>query len=211
MTSSRDSKKIKKSYSLRKPKSPALLDTSTGFYDRLEEIDYPKECLGWDPLPSSGDRDAVSTSFNFYGELGDLNGKSPLITEGPKGYRKKQRRSRSLRVPKTSSPPFSLIESDGTLSPREALKAETKLGQQIAAHPTPFSSSDEDQLLIEGALLESVQNETERQNNKKRKQYRKTIDRAFRRGWENFVASLYTVSLARSSPSPSAPPLVKAF
>ncbi|XP_070710670.1 DNA ligase 1 [Pempheris klunzingeri] len=42
----------------------------------------------------------------------------------------------------------------------------------------------------------------------KRKNYRKALDRAFRRGWEAFIANLYSVTLApvtSSSPSSSSP------
>nr|XP_033810233.1 uncharacterized protein LOC117364753 [Geotrypetes seraphini]XP_033810234.1 uncharacterized protein LOC117364753 [Geotrypetes seraphini] len=203
MTTSRVSKKNKRSYSLRIPKSPGLLGTSTGFYDRLEDFDYPEECLGWNSQLFLGGN--ASKSFIFNRELDDSQGKSPLIVEKHKDHRK---RSRSLRILKARSPPPSLMEVDSTLSPQKVMKEQ---GQQIVAHPTLFSDLEEGQLFIEGTFLEGLLNEKEKQKNKKMKHYKKTIDRIFRRGWENFVANLYTVSVARSSPSPTSPSLVKVY
>ncbi|XP_069500887.1 uncharacterized protein [Ambystoma mexicanum] len=213
MPTSRSPKKTKRSYSLRTPRaprSPAFLDT----YDRLEEIDYHDASQSGNP---SGDSEA--SRFSFSGHLGDPNAKSPLIVEEPKEVRsKRKRRARSLRVTKTESRAF-LVEHTiyndlDALSKEEAhTTAEEEPVPSDPAQVTCCLGMDDGQQLIEGCQESREANtEREKQKSNKMKQYKKTIDRAFRRGWENFVSNLYTVSLSRSA-SPSAgapPPLVKA-
>lgn len=212
MSTSHSPKKTKRSYSLRNsrtPRSPAFLDASAGFYDRLEEADYP-----------DGHPTGSRTGASFSRHQADTNGKSPLITEEPKEVRnKRKRRTRSLRVTKTESRVF-LAESSiyddldaEASSQEESPKAveEPALGE--ASPVTCYLGTDDGQQLIEGSEETKEENtEREKQKSNKMKQYKKTIDRAFRRGWGTFLANLYTVSLSRSTATPSEapPPLVKA-
>ncbi|XP_078516958.1 uncharacterized protein LOC144781817 [Lissotriton helveticus] len=213
MSTSHSPKKTKRSYSLRTPRTPrapAFLDASAGFYDRLEEADYP------DAYPESH----PTAGASFSRRQADTNGKSPLITEEPKEVRsRRKRRARSLRVTKTESRVF-LAESsiyddlDAEASDQEeSPKAggEPALGE--ASPVTCYLGTDDGQQLIEGSPeTKEESTEREKQKSNKMKQYKKTIDRAFRRGWGTFLANLYTVSLSRSTTTPSEapPPLVKA-
>lgn len=216
MPTSHSPKKTKRSYSLRNPRtvrSPAFLDASAGFYDRLEEVDYPDAYP--DGHPTGG---RAGTSFSKH--QADTNGKSPLITEEPKEVRsKRKRRARSLRVTKTESRVF-LAESsvyddlDAEASSHEdSPNSVEEPALEEAPQVTCYLGTDDGQQLIEFSQ-ETKEDKTEREKQKsnKMKQYKKTIDRAFRRGWETFIANLYTVSLSRSAATPSEvpPPLVKA-
>ncbi|KAJ1106388.1 hypothetical protein NDU88_003789 [Pleurodeles waltl] len=216
MSTSHSPKKTKRSYSLRSSRTqrpPALLDALAGYYDRLEEVDYPDAYP--DGHPTGG-----KTGASFSRHQANTNGKSPLITEEPKEVRsKRKRRARSLRVTKTESRVF-LAESslyddlDAEASSQEespTAGGEPALGE--AAPVTCYLGMDDGQQLIESSQEPKEEDsEREKQKSNKMKQYKKTIDRAFRRGWETFLANLYTVSLSRSAATPSEapPPLVKA-
>lgn len=182
--------KFRRAYSLRIPRSPkpaAFLDSS-GLYDRLDEAETQDEYQS----QNEGRKD---NSFSW---------EIPLITEAPKlHYCRRKWSSKSLRLPKTRL-------TDAEPSPCQSEKViqmddDTYDSHQESERP---SSSEGRRLSDDSESHKETENEGQGQKSKKMKQYKKTIDRAFRRGWGTFISNIYTISLTRTSQD--APHLIKA-
>ncbi|XP_053575979.1 uncharacterized protein LOC128665799 [Bombina bombina] len=184
--------KFRRAYSLRIPRSPkpAFVDTS-GFYDRLEEAECPEDPQVMNEI--SGNRDSTNFSWDV-----------PLIDEAPKlQHCRKKWISRSLRVPKTR-----LADEGLSAAPTEEIyeKEDISGSWNDPANTNPCEKQKESDV---SQKEKEAENEEDKQKCKKMKHYKKSIDRAFRRGWENFLTNIYTISLTRTSQD--APQLVKAF
>ncbi|XP_077143473.1 uncharacterized protein LOC143806617 [Ranitomeya variabilis] len=187
------SNKFRRAYSLRIPKSPkpaTFLDPS-GFYDRLDDTEFQDDHQGQNEV--LGNKDNNSFSWEI-----------PLITDAPKlHYCRKKWSSKSLRLPKSRpaevEPP--------TCPTEEATQVEEDTCDSIQEPERP-SSSEGRRLSDDDESHKETENEGQRQKSKKMKQYKKTIDRAFRRGWVSFISNIYTMSLTRTSQD--APHLIKA-
>lgn len=186
------SNKFRRAYSLRiprSPKPPAFLDSS-GFYDRLDETETQDEYQG----QNEGRKHNNSFSWEI-----------PLITEAPKlHYCRKKWSSKSLRLPKTrlsdAQPP--------TSQPEKVMQMDDDTYDDSNQESERPSSSEGRRSSDDSESHKETENEGQGQKSKKMKQYKKTIDRAFRRGWDTFISNIYTISLTRTSQD--APHLIKA-
>ncbi|KAG9461159.1 hypothetical protein GDO78_017881 [Eleutherodactylus coqui] len=185
------SNKFRRAYSLRIPRSPkpAAFVDSSGFYDRLHETEVAQD-------EYHGQNEALRKKDNFSWEI-------PLITEPPKlHYCRRKWSSKSLRLPKSrqagAEPQTS--ETEDVMQ----VNCDTSDSYQEPEKP----SSSEGRRLSNDSERQEIENEGQRQKSKKMKQYKKTIDRAFRRGWDTFITNLYNMSLPRASQD--APHLIKA-
>ncbi|KAM9301762.1 uncharacterized protein PAF06_014982 [Gastrophryne carolinensis] len=184
------SNKFRRAYSLRIPlsqKSAAFLDSS-GCYDRLEEAECQYE---YGQNDNSGKRDH-SPSWEI-----------PLITEAPKLHCcRKKWSSKSLRLPKTRQ-----ADAGSVCQPQEVTRINHN-NRDLNQESDKPTSDAERRLSSDVQSLQEEENEGDKQKGKKIKHYKKTIDRAFRRGWDTFITNIYTISLARTSQD--SPYLVKA-
>lgn len=185
------SNKFRRAYSLRIPRSPkpAAFLESSGFYDRLDETEPQDEYQN----ENEGRKDNNSFSWEI-----------PLITDAPKlHYCRKKWSSKSLRLPKSrpadAEPP--------TCQPEKVMQIEDDTYDSYQESERP-SSSEGRRLSDDSESHKETENEGQGQKSKKMKQYKKTIDRAFRRGWGTFISNIYTISLTRTSQD--APHLIKA-
>lgn len=186
------SNKFRRAYSLRIPRSPKpapFLDSS-GFYDRLDETETQDEYQG----QNEGRKHNNSFSWEI-----------PLITEAPKlHYCRKKWSSKSLRLPKTrlsdAQPP--------TSQPEKVMQMDDDTYDDSYQESERPSSSEGRRSSDDSESHKETENEGQGQKSKKMKQYKKTIDRAFRRGWDTFISNIYTISLTRTSQD--APHLIKA-
>ncbi|KAE8607799.1 hypothetical protein XENTR_v10011290 [Xenopus tropicalis] len=180
--------KFRRAYSLRMPRSPkpAAFVESSGLYDRLEETERLED------LPDLKETLGVTDNTNFSWDI-------PLITDPPKlNYCRKKWSSKSLRLPKTR-----MSESDPTECQTEVKETDSswqESGDQSSCEE--FSDS------IDCHAQKETEKDVEKPRSTKIKSYKKTIDRAFRRGWTNFITNIYTISLTRTTQN--APHLVKA-
>lgn len=183
--------KFRRAYSLRIPRSPkpsTFLDSS-GVYDRLDEMEIQDDHHGHNE--SSGNK---HNSFSL---------EIPLILEAPKlQYCRKKWSSKSLRLPKTRQ-----AEAVSNCQAQEVTQLDQSI-QDSNQESDKFSSHDERRLSSDSQSCQKGEDEGDKQKGKKMKHYKKTIDRAFRRGWGTFITNMYTISLARTSQD--SPHLVKA-
>ncbi|KAG8437834.1 hypothetical protein GDO86_008511 [Hymenochirus boettgeri] len=185
--------KFKRAYSLRIPRSPkpAAFYESPSLYGRLQETECSEDFQGLKETPELRD----STNFSW-----DI----PLIDDQPTGklsFCRRKWSSKSLKVPKPR-----MIQSE--TSDNQSEDAPERYKTSLWQEPEKESACDElsDTIPCNGRC--ELENDGEKQKTKKMKQYKKTIDRAFRRGWGNFINNIYTISLTRTSQD--APHLVKA-
>ncbi|KAM4017647.1 uncharacterized protein ACNLHF_007259 [Anomaloglossus baeobatrachus] len=187
------SNKFKRAYSLRIPRSPkpATFLEPCGYYDRLDDTEFQDDHQGQNE--AFGNKDSNSFSWEI-----------PLITDAPKlHYCRKKWSSKSLRLPKSRP-----VEVEPPVCPtEEATQVEEDTCDSIQEPERP-SSSEGRRSSDDSESHKDTENEGQRQKSKKMKQYKKTIDRAFRRGWESFISNIYTISLTRTSQD--APHLIKA-
>ncbi|XP_064407915.1 uncharacterized protein SB:CB1058 [Latimeria chalumnae] len=219
MTSGKTPKRSKRSRaSFRQAKPPSalsFLDTSNGFYNRLEEIDYPMEIFGSGEKseePEDNSRDSFWSQSA--GEAFDDKGRSPLIADADskEGSEKKNKRKKSIRrslrysKKKPAVPSASVGPAAG-----EASDAADSVAHGEETQVVHFSILDDSQVLIDREQEKKEEGRGPRyQKPTKMKQYRESIDRAFRRGWEAFISNLYSVTLSQAMASSTDPPLVKA-
>ncbi|XP_056317318.1 uncharacterized protein sb:cb1058 [Danio aesculapii] len=215
------------------PRTPAFLDKTNGFYGRLDEMfrdDVQMEGETKEEQPSSQDNgpapgwieeDDHVVDFN-QGMMDDDDG-TTLLKRKPSRLSRRWSRmsSRKAKYGKFSSEKELGNETSTSvdLKPEEALPSQT-LENNREPEPTMvhFSAKEhaDDQILIKGKKEGEVEDmkiegklngetmEVVKRNTLKN--YRKAVDRAFRRGWETFVANLYSVTLTPiSSTSSSAP------
>ncbi|CAH2324800.1 Hypothetical predicted protein [Pelobates cultripes] len=181
--------KFRRACSVRIPRSPkpaVFLDT----YDRLEDTECQGDLTGLCETP--GNRDSTFFSWDV-----------PLITDAPKlQYCRKKWCSKSLRVPKTRV--TETVSSDSQLqvvSEMDGYCTDSWQEPVISTINTQTQWNDSQK-------REEVENEGEKQKGNKIKNYKKSIDRVFRRGWGNLITNIYTISLTKASHD--APQLVKA-
>ncbi|XP_012677624.2 uncharacterized protein sb:cb1058 [Clupea harengus] len=207
--------------------SPSFLDKAGGFYGRLDEteVDGGKSETtkqGMSPGPTKREPDV----FHFNEGMMEDDGTTTLLRRKPSRW--SRRSSRKVKADKGS--PGKNIQSVGTDSdttPGCGTSSETQtVGLPVVQEPEPtlihFSIREEadDHSLIQGHNCEVEVKERKKGKEENREEknggeqmkmakrstlklYRKAIDRAFRRGWETFVTSLYSVSL---TPVTSTPP-----
>ncbi|KAI7814611.1 uncharacterized protein sb:cb1058 [Triplophysa rosa] len=230
MTIGKSSKKNKA------PRSPPFLDKANGFYGRLDEMggddvqiegkitDEPMGNLTRPDnmtVPGWIEEDDHVNDFN-QGMVDDDG--TTLLKRKPSRLSRRWSR-KSLR--KTILSPGKEGQNESTETDNKAvpLEAQTKEltnnGEPDLVHFSVREQAD-DQILISG----KKERENVRQENKtegkingesteivKRntlKNYRKALDRAFRRGWESFITNLYSVTLTPiSSTSSSSSPTVR--
>ncbi|KAM3920734.1 uncharacterized protein RB166_015151 [Leptodactylus fuscus] len=183
------SNKFRRAYSLRIPRSPkpaAFLDS----YDRLDETEAHDDYQG--QKEASGKKD---NSYSW---------EIPLITEAPKlHYCRKKWSSKSLRLPKSRQ-----AEVEAPASQPEEVTQKEHDTYDPCHEPERPSSAEGRRLSSDSETQKETEDEGQKQKSKKMKQYKKTIDRAFRRGWDTFISNIYTISLTRTSQD--APQLIKA-
>ncbi|XP_041099328.1 uncharacterized protein sb:cb1058 [Polyodon spathula] len=183
--------------------APQYLDKSSGFYCRLEEAELRDDI----PVRPEGEKNRKHNQepgmFDFNRGMLDDDGTKPLVRRksSQSSKRKKQRegsaRSRERRL---ENP-----EEGGGIPEQGDRTADTAAWQTDCVH---FAVLDDHQILLDEKRTEKNPEEkvvkTEKRSTMKR--YRKAIDRAFRRGWETFITSLYSVTLTPISSSSSSSP-----
>ncbi|XP_018592727.1 uncharacterized protein LOC108925359 [Scleropages formosus] len=214
-------------------KSPKFLDRASGFYGRLDdtkaetaggdvlmEQNHERERTGKRNLQNlQGGRRRLSgepSVFDFDGGVMEDDGKASLLRKKPSrdGGRWRRRRSSSgKRVDGQSEVLPASKENQIPASAREALSP-LSIPAEEESHSSPaqihFSIGEDgdDQAPIwkkkRGKELD-VQHGEEVKLGKRStlRSYRRAIDRAFRRGWETFIANLNSVTLAPISSSSS--------
>lgn len=233
MTIGKSSKKNKA------PRSPPFLDKANGFYGRLDEtvgddvqiegkiIEEPMGNLTRPDnmtVPGWVEEDDHVNDFNQ--GIVDDDG-TTLLKRKPSRLSRRWSRKSLIKTKfsrgKESQNESAETDNKAVTSGAQTLE-ETNSGEPDLAH---FSVRDhaDDQILIPGKKereneLENVRKEknTEGKMNGESmeivkrntlKNYRKAVDRAFRRGWETFITNLYSVTLTpiSSTSSSSSPPV----
>ncbi|KAK6477695.1 hypothetical protein HHUSO_G21272 [Huso huso] len=187
--------------SRKSPQAPQYLDKASGFYCRLEEAGisgttFP--CIRGGAENRNAPRSQECSTSTAC--MMDDDGTKPLVRRksSRSSKRKKQRegsaRSRERR-------PENPEEGDG-IPEQGDRTAETATGQTDSVH---FAVLDDHQILLDEKKPEKKSEEKAMKMEKRStmKQYRKAIDRAFRRGWETFITSLYSVTLTSITSSSS--------
>ncbi|XP_061141996.1 uncharacterized protein sb:cb1058 [Syngnathus typhle] len=167
------SKESRKSSARGSLRAPKFLDKSGGFYDRLDE---PESA----PLSDNLVADAGS----------EVDDGETLTRRTPSG---RWRRRSSRRKQKQALP----LESPQVLEGHQA----PHRGDRLT--PVPSQEDADDRVLIRDKTWMKREQEVVMKVVKRNsmKAYRKAVDRAFRRGWEAFVANIYSVTLTPVIPS----------
>ncbi|XP_061816383.2 uncharacterized protein [Nerophis lumbriciformis] len=210
MTIGKNSRKNSVRGSIRAPK---FLDKSGGFYGRLDEperapleVEFVGENVSeWDV--TEGGADVVHVSETD--EVEDMrvflpmedDGQTLLCTAPSRRSSGRWQRSSRRRHKQGSSQEKSPRDKSPTHILEVAMKEET-----LPVHLACREDAD-DQVLIRDQMRMKREQEEGMKVVKKNamKMYRKALDRAFRRGWEAFVANIYSVTVTpvNSSSSPS--------
>ncbi|XP_034020050.1 uncharacterized protein sb:cb1058 isoform X2 [Thalassophryne amazonica] len=231
MTIGKNSKKSSVRSSIRAPK---FLDKSNGFYGRLDEIDSTGKRTGEEMISGVVANTTPQNVIDFLGadereeaEVFDCNegmmeddGETLLRREpGCRSSRwRRSRRSRSKQ--KTQRAVEASLSSDEDTRPTLQVELE-KLKKKQDEMEKFGNRNDDDQVLIRdkkrGREKEAVEGKEERRMKKEQeegmkmvkrsmmKNYRKNLDQALRRGWETFIANLYSVTLTPVPSSTSSP------
>lgn len=157
-----------------------LLDTSDGLYGRLEETDA---------------LDGKVCQVTRCAEAMDDNVQSPLITRKSKEYKKSKKnkeRRNNRNVTRGNSSSLSRKPSNSASSDSDQMGNHDRQDHLFSLHS---AVPDEDAVLIEATVYDEKEvNKMKQLKGSKMKQYRKTIDRAFRHGWETFLANVHSVT-----------------
>ncbi|XP_051924418.1 uncharacterized protein sb:cb1058 [Hippocampus zosterae] len=146
-------------------RAPKFLDKSGGFYDRLDELESA-------PLKDILAMDGGS----------DVDDGQTLLWAAPSG-RWKRKSSRRMRKQAASQEASAL----GSASPRVA---------EAHTHFASRHDSDERVLIRDEKRMKREQEQVMKVVKRDAvKTYRKAVDRAFRRGWEAFVANIFSITL----------------
>ncbi|XP_031647618.1 uncharacterized protein LOC116353941 [Oncorhynchus kisutch] len=216
-------------------RSPKYLDKSSGFYGRLDEPemggeeevrgregDWGGSCPATE-LSTGGETDRGEPGVFDFNEGMMEDDDTTLLRRKPSRLSSRWRRSSRKAKPQAISPreegPILGTEMETQTPVLEVeVRVETEEGQREKERTEEertlvhFASRDEadDQVLVkDNKRGREEEKEEEMKVMRKRstlKNYRKTFDRAFRRGWETFVTNLYSVTLTPDSSSSSSPP-----
>ncbi|KAK7909567.1 hypothetical protein WMY93_014251 [Mugilogobius chulae] len=182
-------------------RAPKFLDKSSGFYGRLDEPEIP---TGQDLKPQTVEDVEVFT---------EDDGEMLLTRKTGSSSRRSSRWRRSLRRKDERKEQRGSEERS-----QDEVTAEVTIQVQLQTEPAlvhfPVPEEADDRVLIRDRKEEQEQEENRHVREqeegmkalkrKSSKNYRKALDRAFRRGWETFITNLYSVTLTPSS-SDSAP------
>ncbi|KAL4623022.1 hypothetical protein GN956_G20363 [Arapaima gigas] len=207
-------------------KSPKILDRASGFYGRLDEtnIETAKEEMRTEQNPDreargNGDRKGQLSwepgIFHFDGGMMEDDGAALLLRRKPSRSSSRWRRRRGSSSRKQAGGPSEDLpagKENQTWAPATDVLPPPSADEDRQAKPVPihFSIKDEgdDQALIrrkkEGKELDVQQGEHMKvvKRNSLR-HYRQAINRAFRRGWDTFIANMNSVTLTPISSSSS--------
>ncbi|XP_028850032.1 uncharacterized protein LOC114798459 [Denticeps clupeoides] len=211
MTIGKSSKKVKL------PRTPSFLDRSGGFYGRLDET----EAVGLEgskaeptPLPAWEVKEEHGV-FDFNQGMMEDDG-ATLLTRKPSRRSGRWSRRSSKRSTVSQEKEYQSAGRDmetpacldGSLVPTQSKGVSSAQGPEPTVVHFSITEEADDQVLIRGRKWESVEEKKKRKDGKtgtgegleveKRntlKNYRKALDRAFRRGWETFITNLYSVTL----------------
>ncbi|XP_061619762.1 uncharacterized protein sb:cb1058 [Phyllopteryx taeniolatus] len=189
MTIGKDSRKSSVRGSIRAPK---FLDKSSGLYGRLDE---PESAPLEDELDAATDGGSeVDACVPFDPNEGTPEDDGETLLRGTPGGR--WRRGSSGRKPKQGG-----SRDEAPRSERPSLGAGSPRVPETARNRGNLLVDADDQVLIRDKKR-TTRGQEEVVNVLKRntmKTYRKAADRAFRRGWEAFVANIYSVTLTPST------------
>ncbi|XP_054907123.1 uncharacterized protein sb:cb1058 [Poeciliopsis prolifica] len=236
MTIGRNSRKTSTRSSIRAPK---FLDKSSGFYGRLDEpetaTDDGCEVNSANVVAEVKDGSSFSTTVPNTLADEDVEGFGAIEDDGetllqrkPSRLSSRWRRS-TRRKQKDEKAEEDQTQSETSCPEVQEDKMKVKTEEETVKEPglVHFQVREfaDDRVLIRdnkrGREEEEEESEEERKMKKeqeegmkmvKRKNYRKALDRALRRGWEAFITNLYSVTLTPvtpSSPTSTSPSLKK--
>ncbi|KAK5876019.1 hypothetical protein CesoFtcFv8_027033 [Champsocephalus esox] len=238
MTIGKNSRKNSARSSIRAPK---FLDKSSGFYGRLDEPETPgegEEVRGQEVEETrDSNREASSPSVVHVSEKEEVEAfdhnegmieddVETLLQRKPsrrssrwsRSSRRKQKEGRVEQDAAQEERPSAGTESTDT---RVMIQVETGKGKESTMVHFPVREDEDDQVLIrdkkrgreEQRRVKKEQEEGLKEVKRSTvKNYRKALDRAFRRGWEAFITNLYSVTLTpvtSSSPTSESSPSSK--
>ncbi|XP_033961518.1 cilia- and flagella-associated protein 251 [Pseudochaenichthys georgianus] len=238
MTIGKNSRKNSARSSIRAPK---FLDKSSGFYGRLDEPETPgegEEVRGQEVEETrDSNREASSPSVVHVSEKEEVEAfdhnegmmeddAETLLQRKPsrrsgrwsRSSRRKQKEGRVEQDAAQEERPSAGTESTDT---RVMIQVETGKGKESTMVHFPVREDEDDQVLIrdkkrgreEQRRVKKEQEEGLKEVKRSTvKNYRKALDRAFRRGWEAFITNLYSVTLTpvtSSSPTSESSPSSK--
>ncbi|XP_040925460.1 phosphoglycerate kinase [Betta splendens] len=224
MTIGKSSRKASVRSSIRAPK---FLDKASGFYGRLDELEAVEGSGAERNVTGGGGREdggarsprvekeeagAADFSEGVVGDDGET-----LLQRKPGRHSSRWRRSsrrRQKEGEKENAAEPHAAESEAEVEERKV--EEEERGREPALVHFPTREDADDQVLIRDKKAGGAEEGEEERGSKREqekgmkvakrntmKNYRKALDRAFRRGWDAFVANLYSVTLAPVTPPPS--------
>ncbi|KAI5609935.1 hypothetical protein C0J50_5607 [Silurus asotus] len=219
MTIGKSSKKQKA------PRSPPFIDKASGFYGRLDEIETEKTEKQPAAKPVAGEINSPELPdhqehcvFDFSEGMMEDDG-TTLLKRKPSRLSQRWSRKGSKRNKSDKSSleiDVQNPETEWAPSIKSSLDVHLETPEPMLMHFSIREEADDQKLIPEGKRKHKeimgkrteggeVEEKTDVGNVKivKRsslRNYRKVLDKALRRGWETFVANLYSVTLSPVSP-----------
>ncbi|XP_028658306.1 uncharacterized protein sb:cb1058 [Erpetoichthys calabaricus] len=181
------------------PRSPKFVDQSNGLYGRLKEAEVPEENFHQTEAgQQSSEKGSETGVFDFNSGMADDDGTKSLL------QRKSSRRC-SKRKKDTDKSTY-LKEREKNVITTETSAEATVAHPDLPEEPAFQCEIVEDDNLIlidKRKHRKAEEKDTRVAKRSTMKQYRQAIDRAFRRGWETFIANLYSVTITPIVVSPT--------